>query len=70
MLLIIIAFVFYWFSVRPENIRKTCNQEARDESIRTFNIEDEPDRDRREALQYKAQENYYASCLRRNGLSQ
>ena len=63
------AVILYWFGIRPENVRKDCNKEAIEESVRTISFEDEPDTDKREALQYKAQENYYTSCLRRNGLS-
>lgn len=70
-LLVLVAAVlaFYWFGFRPESIRKNCNQKATEESVKSVSFEDEPDVDKREALQYRAQQNYYTSCLQENGLS-
>lgn len=62
-------FLFYWFSYRPEQIRKACHQKALEWSAITVPFEKEPDVDKREQLQYARYEPEYRSCLRKNGIN-
>lgn len=62
-------FLFYWFSYRPEQIRKQCHQKALEWSVVAATFEDEPNVDNREKLQYAKYEPEYRSCLRKNGLT-
>ncbi len=67
-ILLIGAFIFYWYSYRPEKVRKECHQKALEWSVLVVPFEEEPDIDKREKLQYEKYEPEYRSCLRKNGI--
>lgn len=68
MILILFAGLFYWFSVRPENIRKECFSKVQEESVNRYSIKDILDTEERGALQEKYIDEFYTDCLRQSGL--
>ena len=56
---IILSFLFYWYSYRPSKIRSACLAEA---EFNRFNIYAN-DKERQQFL-----DDYYKNCLRRFGL--
>lgn len=64
LLLIIIAFAFYWFEFRPQKIRKACTKE-------TINVYVEvSDKSSNSDNIYEAAELYYKICIRAKGLKE
>jgi hypothetical protein len=59
--LAVLSFFFYWFSIRPANIRKFCLEKSVSDSMRTASIVDVSDID---ALEKKN----YEDCLIENKL--
>lgn len=79
-LLILVVFVlgllFYWFQIRPSNIKSECSKNALQEAVRqwqnevskavrTYGLPDDPNEER---YSQKVYENYYMICLQKKGL--
>lgn len=70
LLLIGIAFLFYWFEIRPASIRKGCLIRLKEESVSIYSFEDEPDTYKRGRLQDQYIDQYYKDCIHEAGLAQ
>ena len=57
--IIILVGLFYWFEIRPSEIRKICNNESIEKSKTTPNN-----------WSYDLFDLYYKTCLRKNGLKE
>lgn len=66
--IIILIFLFYWFALRPGNIRSKCLKNARVEAVSTITSDREPNGYEREKLQEQYMNQSYESCLHEKGL--
>lgn len=69
-LLLIAGFLFYWFEIRPANIRTECLKRVQEESTMVYSFDDEPDVDKRGRLQERYIDQYYKNCLHKKGLAE
>ncbi len=70
LLALLLIVVFYWFELRPAQIRKGCLAEVRGAAVRSYSDEVEPDRNKREILQERFINEEYKSCLHEKGLAE
>ncbi len=66
--LALVSFAFYWFSIRPSNIRKECGLYAIEKSVIAYPYKDEQDTTRRTELQETLEAKLYQGCLSEKGL--
>jgi hypothetical protein len=56
----ILAFIFYWYEIKPSNIKSTCLAEAELSSSALYEGND--------SKRFEIIDNYYKTCLHRFGL--
>lgn len=56
----ILSFIFYWYELRPSNIKKNCSGEARENAIEKYNYDGKYNKE--------DFEHYYSRCLKEKGL--
>ena len=72
--LLIVVSLFYWFELRPANIRKDCAREALESSVQRYtyyqheNTIHVPNTAKRAELQEKAEAVMYQNCINGAGL--
>ena len=59
-IIILLGFVFYWYSYRPSQIVQTCSVEAREKAVKKADSDGKYSKDDRDA--------YYKWCLEEKGL--
>ena len=59
-IIIFLSLIFYWFELRPVNIKKECAKWSLDKAIKKYNYNGE--------YQSEDYNVYYSRCLREKGL--
>jgi len=67
-ILALLGFAFYWFELRPSNIRKKCSLYAVEKSVIAYPYKDEQDTTKRTELQETLEAKLYQGCLAERGL--
>lgn len=65
---IIIGLLFYWFQIRPANIRTKCSDYAMEKSVALYPLISERGTTKRTILQEEMEVKLYSSCLHEKGL--
>ena len=65
---LVVVFVFYWFQLRPSQIRSQCVTESKTKSIDLKN-KLEPNATFKDVFYTETYDNYFDRCLNEKGLS-
>lgn len=65
---IALGIAFYWFQIRPADIRTKCSDYANEKSVALYPFSSEPDTTKRTILQENMERTLYSSCLHEKGL--
>ena len=66
---VIVGLLFYWFGIRPGNIRKECSEKAVVQSIIVHPPALIPDKAKRTLAQANFETTYLQNCLNENGIA-
>ena len=66
--ILLIAALFYWFHIRPTNIKRKCLENMREKAVLLYNWERYPDTAERDRLQNQFINDNYRNCLIDEGL--
>jgi len=67
-ILVISAFAFYWYELRPENIRKSCSKDAADSAVISTQNYEVLNTLKREEKQNELMKDFYSNCIKSKGL--
>lgn len=70
LIIVVLAFVFFWFEWRPASIKKFCMSAAKEGAIRMTNLTGTyvSDTVERQRIQLGLTDDLYRDCLRERGL--
>jgi len=67
-LITITSFSFYWFQLRPSNIRKNCAQESTESAVLSTQNYEQIDTLKRQEKQSQLTDTFYKQCIKGQGL--
>lgn len=66
--LVILAFAFYWYEFRPTTIRKSCSKNASDSAVISTQNYEALNTLKREEKQNELMKDFYDNCIKSKGL--
>lgn len=66
--LIVLAFAFYWYELRPTSIRTSCSKDALESAVISTQNYEVLDTLKREEKQNELMKDFYSNCIKSKGL--
>lgn len=63
-----LGIAFYWYELRPTNIRKKCSKDASESSVISTQNYEVLDALKREEKQNELMKDFYSNCIKSKGL--